>query len=305
MSGSVTMARVALTPAEIERQEQERARREREREIRQAFERTVSGMRAVTVAAARPQGVRAEQATERGVSAARGESSTRSRGETASRPQRAARAADRETTAVPERGSEQERGIPPARPPSTPEPPLAALARRLADDAREHGFAQFAQAAESAPDIAALAEVESALDDAIDDADTAALVEAHVDAAARAVLGTGWTPQPDDVGRRRVTAAGDTLRSHVRVDDDGSAVVEVVVDARASQINGHASATCGQENRISGAIIGKLQSPALEIVEPPAVARHSTTRLGGVADDARKSAAKRSRRTRQRQVPRS
>jgi len=306
MSGSVTITRVALTPAEIARQEQERARRERERQIRETFERTISGIRAVTVATARPQGARVEQATERGVSAARGESSTRERGETASRPQRDARAADREMAAVPERDSGQERGIPPVWPPSAPQPDLAALARRLADDARDRGFSQFEEAAESAQDLAALAEIESALDDAIDDADTAALVEAHVDAAAHAVLGTGWTPRPDDdVGRRRVTAAGDTLRSHVSVDEDGSAVVEVAVDARATQINGRASATCGQENLISDAILAKLQSPELEIVEPPAVVRHARTRLGGVADDAKKSAAKGSRRTRRRQVPRS
>lgn len=302
MSGSVTTARVAPTPAELERLARERARRERERQIRERFEATVGGLRAATVVAVAP--------------AARQEQAGSGHGVAARAAGRARTAAARQSGRVhahglnlsPGRDSVQERGVipragetsPAPRPaPPAPTPPaggdVRSLARALAAEARDRGFPALAAEAQAVSDVAGLIALEGALDDAIDAADTAALVEAHVDAAAQAILGTGWTAQPDTAGRRRVSAAGDTMRSHVHVDEDGSAVVEIVVDARVPRINGLPSATCAQEDRISNAIIDDLPSEQLEVVEPAKVARRSATRLGGLVAATSERSAKTAR----------
>lgn len=233
-------------------------------------------MQAVTVVATQTQARPADAQDERRMGTA---------------PRATERAADRGIIETPGRDGAEVRGVLPARDaaperagPAGPHGPgVKELAQALAEEARRRGFEQIAALAESADDADVLVDVETALDDAIDAAHTAAVVEARVEAAAHVVLGTGWTPQPDDVGQRRVSADGDTMRSHVRVESGGTAVVEIVVDARALEINGRAAGTCNQENRITGAIFADMESTEVELVEAPVVARRGATRLGGLA----------------------
>lgn len=310
MSGSVTTVTVALSPAELERQARERARRERQRQIRETLERTVAGMRPASAQAA---------------SAAALPALARSGAGSALRPQRvpANRSADADRAAASDRSAVSDRSAPaqrsepqrrsalpdrPAAPPVPADPPVPAgaggrklteLAASLAKEARGRGLFEFADAAEAARDTARLRAVETSIDDAIDAADTAAVIEARVDAAAKEILGSGWTPQPADVGVPRVTPAGDTLHVHVRVENDRTAVVEMALDARAAQINGRSAETCSQENRIVGAVLTGLPSPKLALVDTPTVApAQGATTLAGLA---KRSAAKASR---ARQAPR-
>lgn len=244
MSGSVTSVAVTLTPAQ-------RARLERERTRRQRLRAAADGARAAAVGAA--------------ATVQRAEPSAGGRGRlkrhTAGPAGCVRRAAPRAAGHIQE-----------TRPPAAPRPvptPVARRAAAVAAEAQALGLEAVATAAAAAVDEAAAADAERRLDDAIDAAATAAVVEARLAAAAQAVLGEGWTPQPGRDAVERRTARGDRARLEVTAKPDGTAVVAASVDARSATINGRPANTCADEDRITRELVLGLPSDQLERASDP------------------------------------